>query len=115
MDVSGNSGANGAVLIQWPYHGGQNQMFRPDSVGGGYYRLVALNSGKVADVAGGSTANGAAIIQWDWHGGNNQLFRLEPLSDGFYRTSQTQRQSPGRYRQLDGQRRATDSVGLAWR
>jgi Ricin-type beta-trefoil lectin domain-like len=85
MDVFGGSTANGATLIQWPYHGGQNQMFRPDPVGGGYFRLVALNSGKVADVAGGSTANGAPIIQWDWHGGNNQLFRIETLSDGFAR------------------------------
>jgi hypothetical protein len=85
MDVSGASNASGAQLIQWGYHGGQNQMFRPDPVGGGYFRLVALHSGKVADVAGASMANGAAILQWDWHGGNNQLFRLESLSDGFVR------------------------------
>ena len=60
-------------------------MFRPDPVGGGFFRLVCLNSGKVADVSGASTANGAPIIQWDWHSGDNQLFRIEPLSDGFVR------------------------------
>lgn len=85
MDVSGGSSANGAPLIQWPYHGGQNQLFRPDPMGDGYYRLVCLNTGKVADVAGGSMDNGAHIIQWDWHGGANQLFRLESLSDGSVR------------------------------
>jgi hypothetical protein len=85
MDVSGASTANGAPLIQWDFHGGQNQMFRPDPMGGGFFRLVSLNTGKVADVSGASMASGAAIVQWDWHGGDNQLFRLEPLSDGFVR------------------------------
>ena len=85
MDVWQNSSNNGAKLVQYPYHGGQNQCFRPDHIGDGYFRLVALHSGKVLDVSGASTANGAAIIQYDWHGGPNQLFRMEMLSDGYVR------------------------------
>jgi Ricin-type beta-trefoil lectin domain-like len=85
MDVYGASTANDANFIQWPYHGGQNQLFRPDPIGDGFFRLVCLNTGKVADVSGASMANGAPIIQWDWHGGANQLFRLESLSDGCVR------------------------------
>lgn len=54
MDVSGVSTANGAPLIQWTYLGGENQLFRPDHVSGGYYRLVAQHSGKVLDVEGAS-------------------------------------------------------------
>jgi hypothetical protein len=85
VDIHGGSGASGAFAIQWPLHGGHNQAFRADPVGGGYYRLVALHSTKVLDVHGGSTANGARLLQWDWHGGDNQLFRLEPLGDGYVR------------------------------
>jgi hypothetical protein len=83
LDVSGVSTANGAPLIQWDYHGGQNQQFQADRLEDGYYRFVARHSGKVLDVAGVSTANGAQIIQWDWHGGDNQRFRIEPLGDGY--------------------------------
>lgn len=85
LDIEGISGASGAPVIQWDYHGGANQQFHVDHVSGGYYRLIALNSGKVLDVTGASTAAGAAIIQWDWHGGDNQLFRLESLGDGCVR------------------------------
>jgi hypothetical protein len=85
LDIFGFSVENGAQAIQWPYHGGENQLFRPDSVGGGYVRLVAQHSGRVLDVHSASTASGAQIIQWDWHGGDNQLFRLEPLGDGYVR------------------------------
>jgi hypothetical protein len=84
-DVTGGSTGDGALLIQWPYHGGENQAFRPDHVGGGWYRLVALHSTKVLDVEGGSTANGARLLQWPWHGGDNQLFRIEGVGDGFAR------------------------------
>jgi len=85
LDVSGASTASGATIIQWDYHGQGNQIFRPEAMGGGFYRLVAQHSGKVLDVSGASTASGAHIIQWDWHGGDNQLFRLEPLGDGHVR------------------------------
>ena len=84
-DVQGGSTANGALAIQWPYHGGENQAFRADALGGGWFRLVALHSTKVLDVEGGSTANGARLLQWPWHGGDNQQFRIEGLGDGYAR------------------------------
>jgi ricin-type beta-trefoil lectin protein len=84
-DITAASTANGALAIQWPYHGGQNQAFRADPVGGGYHRLVALHSTKVLDVEGASKANGARLLQWDWHGGDNQLFRIEGVGDGYAR------------------------------
>jgi len=85
FDVAGVSTANGAAIIQWDYHGGGNQQFRPDPLGGGDYRFVAQHSGKVLDISGGSIADGAQVIQWDWHGGNNQRFRIESLGDGYVR------------------------------
>ena len=85
LDVTGASTASGAQVIQWDYHGGENQLFRPDPVGGGYFRFVCQQTGKVLDVSGASTANGAKIIVWDWHGGDNQLFKLELQPDGYLR------------------------------
>lgn len=85
MDVHSASDANGAPIIQWPYHGGENQLFRPDPVGGGWFRLVGQRDGKVLDIEGASVAGGARAIQWDWHGGDNQLFRIERLGDGCVR------------------------------
>ncbi|MDD7942028.1 RICIN domain-containing protein [Actinomycetospora lutea] len=85
LDVRGESLAAGAEIIQWPYHGGDNQQFRLEALGDGHVRIVANHSGKVLDVTGGSTASGAAVIQWDWHGGDNQRFRLEPAGAGHVR------------------------------
>ena len=84
-DINGASTANGALAIQWPYHGGPNQAFDVHPLGGGEYRLTALHSSKVLDVEGASTANGARLLQWPWHGGDNQRFRIEGLGDGYAR------------------------------
>ena len=85
LDVAGISTANGAHIQQWDYLGGDNQKWRLESVGGGYYKIVAQHSGKVLDVVGKSTANGARIQQYDYLGGDNQKWRLEPLDEGYYR------------------------------
>jgi hypothetical protein len=44
-------------------------MFQFVDAGGGYYRLRARHSGKVADVYGAPTANGAQVVQWSDNGG----------------------------------------------
>ncbi|MCA1848256.1 MAG: RICIN domain-containing protein, partial [Actinobacteria bacterium] len=76
LDVSNGSTENGAPIIQWDWHGGNNQRFWIDDVGGDRFALRSLHSGKVLDVSGWSTDHGAPIIQWDWHGGNNQLWQI---------------------------------------
>ncbi|WP_189276156.1 RICIN domain-containing protein, partial [Kitasatospora griseola] len=54
LDVAGPSAANGAVVHQWEWNNGDNQKWRIEPVGDGYYRLVSVYSGKVLDVAGPS-------------------------------------------------------------
>ncbi|MGX5653425.1 RICIN domain-containing protein [Geodermatophilus nigrescens] len=110
-DVNGASAANGALLIQWPYHGGENQAFRADHLGDGWYRLVALHSTKVLDVEGASTANGARLLQWPWHGGNNQQFRIEGVGDGYARI--TARHS-GRALDVTGSSTANGAQLIQW-
>ena len=96
LDIEGGSANQGAKLITWTYHGGENQRFRWVS------NLVALNtesflnlsffcnrfnpqgfivsakSGLVLDVEGGPN-QGAKIIQWPAHGGANQRWRLHKV------------------------------------
>jgi hypothetical protein len=75
MDVNGFSTANGAKVIQWTCHGGDNQKWRVSTQGAGF-RLQAVHSGACLDVAGVSTAVGAAFQQWACHTGGNQTFKL---------------------------------------
>jgi LysM repeat protein len=84
MDVAGGSRDNGAWIIQWDCHGGDNQAWNLVQVGD-YYKLVAKHSGKCADVYGVSRDNGARLVQWDCNGGDNQLFRKESMGGSFYR------------------------------
>ena len=76
LDVAGASTADGAPVIQWDWHGGDNQLFEILPLEDGHVRLQARHSQKVLDVAGASAENGAPIIQWDWHGGDNQRWVL---------------------------------------
>lgn len=77
MDVAWGSRADGAAVIQWPLHGGPNQIFRFEYLGGSRYRIVATHSNKVLTIVGGSTADGGQLVQASWNGGLNQVF-VEP-------------------------------------
>jgi hypothetical protein len=85
LDVEGASTRSGATVLQWPWHGGDNQRWRVVDNGDGTYRLESEHSGQVLDVAGASTAEGADILQWPWHGGDNQRWRVVDNGDGTYR------------------------------
>ncbi len=76
LDVRDWSTDNGAPIQQWDWHGGNNQRFWIDDVGGDLFALRSVHSGKVLDVSGWSADNGAPIQQWDMHGGNNQLWQI---------------------------------------
>ena len=77
-DVNGGTGAtgDGVQVHLWSYVGGTNQQWRPESLGGGYFRFVARHSAKCLDVRDVSTADGAWLQQWTCTGGVAQSFRL---------------------------------------
>ncbi len=77
-DVSGGAGATGdGTQIQlWSYGGGTNQQWLPVSLGNGFYKFVALNSGKCLDVTNVSASDGARLQQWTCSGGPAQSFSL---------------------------------------
>jgi len=77
LDVAGNSTADGAGIIQWPWNGGKNQRWNMENLNDGTFRFTVQHSGKVLDVAGLNSADGAAVIQWPWNGGPNQRWRRQ--------------------------------------
>ena len=85
LEVQNGSSANGALIDQWSYTGGNNQKWTLTDQGNGQYQLLGVASGKVADVSGASTANGASLDLWPWTGANNQQWTISPTGDGFFK------------------------------
>ena len=90
VDVYGASQEEGAILITFDSHGGENQKFvlkKVDSASGGaeVYFIGCLHSQMVWDIYGGSTENGGQVIQYEQHGGPNQQFVLENIEGDIYR------------------------------
>jgi hypothetical protein len=80
MDVSGNSTADGATLIQWNCQGSDNQLFTFTAKSGGQYQLISKSSGKCVTVV--STANGLLLQQATCGTGAAQLFKITTVKAG---------------------------------
>lgn len=76
LDVKDASKENGAPIIQWPWHGGENQKFHITGDPNGGFRITNVRSRLVLDVSGWGTDDGVPIIQWQYHGGANQRWNL---------------------------------------
>ncbi|SHJ75285.1 RICIN domain-containing protein, partial [Parasporobacterium paucivorans] len=83
MDVYGGGTVEGTNIIQWGYHGRENQQWRFASLGNGYYKITSvLNPSFSLDVYGGGTNLGNRVIQWTYHGGTNQQWKIIENADG---------------------------------
>ncbi|GAB3888669.1 hypothetical protein GCM10029964_056740 [Kibdelosporangium lantanae] len=70
-DVAEARTDNGAPLILWDWHGGDNQLFKVEPLGDGYVRIIPKNApNKVVEVSG--AANGGAVVLAEWTGADNQ-------------------------------------------
>jgi hypothetical protein len=84
LDVEANACADGARVIAWPAHGGDNQAWRFRGTGRGSYVIENRASQRVLDIENVSTANGASAQQWARvSGGGNQEFIVEPVGNLF--------------------------------
>ena len=84
LDVAGERLDNGTNIIQWTWHGGNNQKWYLIPIDAVYWIICSRHSGKCLDVGGWSLKNGANIIQWSILKGNNQLWELIANGDGYY-------------------------------
>jgi hypothetical protein len=85
LDILGGPGAtqNGVPLIQWPYWGGANEIFRINPTADGFYTLSPVHSGSCVDVPTSAETNGGqnpglVIQQWSCWGGDMQKWSLVP-------------------------------------
>jgi len=88
MDVRGPSTADGAQIQQWDCVAGtaqENQQFRFDDRGSGYYQLIAKHSNKCVTFA--ELSNGGSIQQMRCAGSDNQLFQVKSLGSNTYSIS----------------------------
>jgi hypothetical protein len=92
LDVAGDVLTSGAAVQQYPFHGGNNQLWEIVPVGGDWVRIerasrsgVERHSGLCLDVAFASTDDGADVNQYPWHGGENQQWKLEDAGDALKR------------------------------
>jgi hypothetical protein len=87
VDVSGGSSADGANVIQWTCHSGNNQRWALHQMSDGYYQIKSKLSGKCLEVAGSSTVNGANVQQMTCRGSNNQRWKFDWLGDSYMLTN----------------------------
>ena len=87
FDVEAASTDSYARVIQYSFHGGDNQMFRFEPGADGWGVIRMKHSMKVLDIKDGSCADGAVLQQWPEATGRgdhgNQLFKWEPRGDGW--------------------------------
>lgn len=86
VSVANGSTANSAAIVQEPFTGANDALFKLAATGGGYYTIQNVSSGKYLNVAGASTLDGAEIIQWNaqpQHPGNDQWMPVVN-TDGTY-------------------------------
>jgi alpha-galactosidase len=85
-DVSGNSTAAGAQVIQWPANNGANQKWTlvpvPDA--NQTYRIENRQTGGRLDVDGDSTADSAKLLQWSDNGQADQRWTFVKQTGGAY-------------------------------
>ena len=88
VDVPGGAASSAKQLQSSVYNGGNNQLWRLESMGDGTYCIHSkLNDSLVWDVWGATWNNGSAISLGGKHGAPNQRFRfvhtstIEPMSE----------------------------------
>lgn len=82
LNIASSSKTDGANVNLYTYSNTAAKRFRFLYSGGGYYRIMNVNSGLVLTVKGNTKANGANIIQSAWAGQSGQRWKVTKNSDG---------------------------------
>ena len=85
LDIERWAKTDGAAIIQFPYHGGDNQLWQIRPMDPPYYTLISKHSNKCLEVKDSSDAEGAAIVQRDYKNQTNQQWDFTKLQDGSYK------------------------------
>jgi len=86
LDIAGASQEDGAELIQYQFHGRENQQFLLQPLKDGYYHLIVKHSGKCLAVPETRQQNGVTVVQYaphtDWI---DQQWQFQSLSKDYHR------------------------------
>jgi hypothetical protein len=82
VDVAGGSSANGANIQVWSNNHSPAQTFRFTAVGGGYYTIRNVATGKYIDVSGAKGTPGTNVHQWQSNGTDAQRWKPVATNDG---------------------------------
>ena len=84
LDVYGSGTYNDCKITQWNYNGTANQQWRLFSLGSGYFKVMARNSGKY--LACHYTSNGTPVYQYNYYSGGYKDWKIECVGNtGYYR------------------------------
>lgn len=78
LGITNEGTADGGTALIWGDNGTPDHLWRFVAAGGGEYKIVNANSGKVLGVTNESTAAGAQVLQWDDNGTGDHLWMLTP-------------------------------------
>ena len=82
LNIASSSKTDGANVNLYKYSNVNAKKFKILYSGGGYYRLVNVNSGLVLTVKGNTKTSGANVIQSKWAGESGQRWKITKNSDG---------------------------------
>jgi len=82
VNISSASKEDGANVSLYTYTNSNARKFKIIYSGGGYYRLVNVNSGLCLTIKDNSNADGANVIQSKWKGYSSQRWKITKNSDG---------------------------------
>ena len=82
VNIASASKEDGANVSLYTYTNSNARKFKIIYSGGGYYRLVNVNSGLCLTIKDNSNADGANIIQSKWKGYSSQRWKITKNSDG---------------------------------
>ena len=82
LNITSSSKEDGANANLYSYSNTNAKKFRIMYSGGGYYRLVNVNSGLCLTVSGNAKTDGANAIQSKWAAGSGQRWKITENSDG---------------------------------
>jgi len=98
------TGAGDRANIQlWQYYGFDNQLWKFEHIGDGYYKITNKYSKKVLDVLSYSKEDEANVIQYKWNDTDNQKWRLHLIENGYLKIIS---KNSGKVLEVDGGRTA---------
>jgi hypothetical protein len=83
LDVEAFGKGDGNPVIQWPFHGGPNQLWSLEEVEEGWFKITSQNSKKCLQVRNASQEEDAPVEQGGYAGKSHQQWSLTSFSGAY--------------------------------